>query len=241
MFRVKLVFAFTLVFSTVASGQVSYPTEHREWEASAFAGGSIVSDSEFSTRVLGGPQETAQTVGMEYGDGYQIGLRLAEHLHDFWGADLEYTFANQPLRFTNLAPDIQSLSLSHSLHHFSYNVSFLPIDPARRFRPYGKLGAGAALFFINGSSKDEAELLGLNLRDSWEFMMNWGGGFKFLVMDQFAVVADVKDQISGIPSYGLPTSARIVNGQYQPGIRLDGFLHNWQFNLGLAVQWDDYW
>ena len=77
------------------------------------------------------------------------------------------------------------------------------------------------------------------LRDSWEFALNLGGGFKYLVDDQAALTFDIKDQISSVPSYGLPRSARVTNGQYIPGISRNGFLNNWQLNFGVAVQWDN--
>jgi hypothetical protein len=50
---------------------------------------------------------------MHYASGYQIGVRVTQNLGEFAAASLEYNFANQPLRFTNLTPTVQSLSLSY--------------------------------------------------------------------------------------------------------------------------------
>ena len=88
-------------------------------------------------------------------------------------------------------------------------------------------------------AKKEALLDGLALRSSWEFMFNWGGGLKYLVADQFALTFDVRDRVSRVPSYGIPDSARIINGQFQPGMATHGVLNNWQFNLGFTYQWDE--
>jgi uncharacterized membrane protein YkvA (DUF1232 family) len=63
------------------------------------------------------------------------------------------------LRFTNLSPTVQSLSLGHYVHHLSYDGSFLFLPPEKRFRPYVKAGVGAALFYISGHSKEEARAL----------------------------------------------------------------------------------
>ena len=109
-----------------------------------------------------------------------------------------------------------------------------------RFRPYGKIGTGASLFYIQKSSKREALGRGLELRDSWKFLATWGGGFKYFATDELAFTFDVKDHLSGVPSYGLPSSARKVNGQYQPGVSSTGVMHNWQLNFGVAVQWDNW-
>jgi opacity protein-like surface antigen len=219
--------------------QSSYPNGHREWEVSGFVGQSSTGKHEFPTPVSGSAEESTRTVGLHHASGYQVGVRVIQNFNDFWGADLEYSFADQDLRFSNLSPEIPTLSLAHFIHHFSYNVSYLPLSPVTRLRPYVGAGIGTALFYIPGRAKKDALELGLNLRDSWEFVFNWGGGLKYLVADRFAVGFDVKDRISRVPSYGLPGSARVVDGQYQPGMARHGLLQNWQFNVGLTFQWDE--
>src|ERR1051326_144277 len=77
-----------------------------EFEAGGFAGGSFIGDKQFLTQVAGSSQETVRTVGVYYSSGYQFGARIVDNLNDYWMADLEYSFANQPLRFTNLAPTV---------------------------------------------------------------------------------------------------------------------------------------
>jgi opacity protein-like surface antigen len=222
-----------------AAAQAPPPPEHRQWEVTGFGGGSFIGGFQFPTAIIGSPAEASRTVGMHYASGYQAGIRVSQNFHDFWAAALEYSFANQPLRLTNLSPEVQSLSLSDFIHRLSYNVLYLPAAPERRFRPYGSIGAGAALFFIAGDSKEDAAAVGVPLRDDWKFTFNWGGGFKYLVHDQVAIGFDVKDQISGVPSYGLPHSATLKEGRYIPGISRNGLMQNWQFNLGIAFQWDE--
>jgi outer membrane protein W len=234
-----LILLFILASPWPAFSQASPALKHRKFEAGGFAGGSFIPKSSFSTSVSGSAVETSRDVGMEFADSYQVGFRVGEHFGDFWGSDLEYSFANQPLRFTNLAPSIERLALSQSIHRFSYNVSWLPLEPTSRFRPYAKVGAGAALFYIHSGSKDEAATFGMSLRDDWKFAFNWGGGLKYLIQDQVALSFDVKDQISDTPSYGLPRFAQVVNGQFRPGIASDGLMHNWQLNIGIAFQWDE--
>jgi opacity protein-like surface antigen len=231
----------TLVLLCSNSGfaQVRYSPEHREWEVYGFVGRGSGDNLQFPTAVSGTGQETLRTVGMDYDSGYVFGLRINQNLGDFWGADLEYSFANQPVRFTNLSPGIQSLSLSHYLHHLSYNVSFLPLPLTKRFRPYAGAGIGGALFYIPGHAKHEALEHGVALRDSWEFLFNSGGGFKYLVMDSFALSFDVKNRLSRVPSYGLPPSARVVDGQYQPGMARHGVTYTWQASVSLSFQWND--
>ncbi len=213
-----------------------------EWEVSGFAGGSFGHTFQFPTGfVLDGLKipQFSRTVGMRFGSGYQVGARVTQNLDDYWEADLEYTYANQPLRLTNLSPTIQSLSLSQSNSHFSYNISYRALDEDSRFRPYGKVGAGATLFHLN--DRNQATQVGLlSLRDSWKFTMNVGGGFKYLLLDEAVLTFDVKDFISGVPTYGLPPSATIVDGRFQPGLGRRGTFNNWQINFGIGYRWNDW-
>lgn len=236
----SLILVIAIVSSTSAFAQTAYSPEHAQWEATGFVGRSFGDKFQFPTAVSGDDQQSSRTVGMGYDSGYLVGWRFNENLGDHWDAGLEYSFAAQPLRFTNLSPSIQDLSLNHYLHNFTYSVSFLPLPRTKRFRPYGDAGIGSAWFYIPGRVKKDALELGLRLRDSWELTFSWGGGFKYLVRDQFALTVDMKNRFSRIPSYGLPVSARVIDSQYQPGISPHGMLHNTQLSFGFTYQWDEF-
>jgi opacity protein-like surface antigen len=239
VYRLIPILTFLVAGCLLASAQASPSHEESTYEFTGFGGVSGAGDHDFPTLVWRDDAVTSQTEGMHFASGYQVGLRVSENLSDHWAVHLEYSFANQPLRFTNLSPTVESLSLGHYVHHLSYDASFLLLPPNKRFRPYLKAGAGTALFYIAGHSKDEARAAGVPLRDSWEFAFNWGAGLKTHVQDQVLLIFEVKDQVSGIPSYGLPHSAVIRDGQFVPGISRNGFLHNVQLNVGIGFQWDD--
>jgi hypothetical protein len=211
-----------------------------EWEVTPFAGGSFGKTFDFPTFTDGIPTPT-HTVGVRYGSGYQVGVNCRQNLGDYWAADLQYTFANAPMEFTNLTPSVPNLRLGQSIHTFTYNGTYQALSYRHRFHPYARAGAGATLFFLNGSSKSGAEaLLGVPLRDSWKFAVSYGGGFKFLFDEEVGMTFDVRDTVSGVPSYGLPRTAQVVNGVFIPGLDRDGFLHNFQVNLGLTFRWNDW-
>ncbi|HEX5000670.1 MAG TPA: outer membrane beta-barrel protein [Terriglobia bacterium] len=242
MFKVALTLTLALAFGQDVFGQSYFVRGEQDWEVSGFAGASVFSgDFHFSTPVLDDSPGSVQQVEMEYASGYQIGIRIGEYVGDHWAADLEYSFANQPIRFKNLAPLIPTLSLSQSIHHVSYSFSYLFADREARFRPYAKFGAGVAIFDVRRHSRDFI-IQGLDplvrFHDSTKFMVNLGGGAEFYVGDQVALIFDVKDNLTGIPSYGLPRFGRIINGIYRPGIDRDGVMNNWQFNAGIAFIWD---
>ena len=213
--------------------------ENKEWEVSGFAGNSFAQNFHFSTPVIGSNTETSRTASMRFGSGYEIGARIKDNVRDHVGVDLEYSFAHQNLRFTNLTPSIQNVSVTQYVHYLSYNVGYLALAPTSRFRPYVDAGVGSALYFLPKASVDTALQQGLKLRDSWAFLVNCGGGFKYLVTDEVAVTFDVKDRLFSIPAYGLPSSTRVIDGHYQPGIQTHGVGQTWQVNIGVTFQWDD--
>jgi opacity protein-like surface antigen len=238
MWRLVLVLVVSCPVSALA--QTSLLPHYREWEITGFTGGNFIGEYHFPTQVVGSNLESTRTIGVDYGSGYQFGFRLTENVNDYWAADLEYSFTDQNVHFTNLSPDVPSLSVRNWINHINYNVVYLPFPRENRFRPYVGGGIGAIFFFIPGKSSSEAQQRGLQLDDSWRFLFNVGGGLKYLIIDQFAVVFDFKDSLSRLPSYGIPDSASVINGQFHPGVDIHGTLNNFQISIGANVQWDDF-
>jgi opacity protein-like surface antigen len=235
----KLLVAFLLasLLSIAAQAQGLIPPTHRNWEVSVFGGVSSISTKSFQTPVAGSSQQPFRAVGLSYASGSQMGLRVTENRWKHWGATMEYGFSNQPLRFTNLSDIAPSLALGHSIHRFSYDVLYYPLDRFHRLRPFAFAGSGVSLFYIRSSSKEAAAAQGIRLSDPWKFSMRWGGGVKYLIRDQIAVSVQYSDNISGVPHYGLPATGYVASGQYVPGFRPDGMLHNRLISLSFNYQW----
>jgi opacity protein-like surface antigen len=235
----KLLVAILLVslLSIAAQAQGLLTPAHRSWEASVFGGGSFIGDKSFPTPVAGSNSLSFRTVGLSYASGSQMGLRITENRWKHWGATMEYGFSNQPLRFTNLSDTAPSLALGHSIHRFSYDVVYYPLDRFHRLRPFAFAGSGVSLFYIRSSSKDAAAAQGIPLSNPWKFSMRWGGGAKYLIRDQIAVSMQYSENISGVPHYGLPSTGYVASGQYSPGFKPDGMLHNRLFSLSFNYQW----
>jgi opacity protein-like surface antigen len=239
----SLILVLLLGCSASALAQTATPSSvprYREWEGSGFAGYAFPQDFRFRTIVSGNDQQSTGIVGMHFESGYRVGGQVTQYLGNFLSAQLEYSFSDQPLHLTNLKPEIPHLYLGHNLHSLTYSVSYLPRPPEKRLRPFVSAGTGPLLFHITRDSKQEVEKLNLDLRDSWELVLNLGGGIKYLVADQFAFTVDVKSRLSRLPTYGLPRSSQLVDGQYQPGLSVRGLLNSWQINFGLAHQWDEW-
>jgi outer membrane protein W len=235
----SLMVAVGIASSTQAFAQTAYSSENREWEATGFAGYAFQRNFHFVTPVNGSPSETSRTVNVHWAPAWVVGARVTQNLGEHASADLEYSFADQDVTLTNLSPDIPSFHITQAVHDMSYNISYLPLPRSKRLRPYALGGAGAVLFWIPGFSSRDAKALNFNLRSSWEFLVNAGGGVRYLVRDQFALNLDVKDRISRLPSYGIPLSANVVDGVFQPGVSRHGILNNWQISFGFTYQWDE--
>jgi opacity protein-like surface antigen len=211
----------------------SMQAEHREWEFEVFGGASHLGKNNYRTPVVDTGLQNSTEVGLRYAAGYQAGLRIIDNRWQNWGASLEYSFANQPATFTNLSSAVSSLSVSHSVHRFAYEVLYYPMNRSHRLRPYGFLGPGLALFYVHGDSKSSAAQQGIHFNNPWKFSFHWGGGVKYLIQDHVAAGFQFSDAVSGVPGYGLPS----VQGQSQPGFRPAGYLHNWRYGISFIYQW----
>jgi opacity protein-like surface antigen len=235
-------FLTTLVTLILAEGQISaqllQPPAHREWEISVFGGVASAGDTSSLTPVEA--TSSGRIVGLEYKSGYLLGVRITQNLGQNLGAELDYNFANQPGAFVDLTPSVSRLDLHHNTHSLVYSLLYYPLDRSSRLRPFATLGGGASLFNVSGDSKEKAASEGIALSDSWKFAFSFGGGVKYLLVGPLGVRFDIRDQITGVPDYGLPNTAPLVMGE-NPGaaFRPDGKLHNWLVNLGLSYTWGD--
>jgi opacity protein-like surface antigen len=230
---------FVALLPLPGRAQGAFRLTHGEWEFSVFGGGSFLGSNTYPTPVTGPGQPASRTVGLRYGSGYQMGVRVSDNQWQHWGATLEYGFSNQPITFTNLSDSLPSLSLGHSIHRFAYDVNYYFRDRDSRWRPYAFAGPGVSLFYVKGPAKTSAAAQGIHLSDPWKFTMNWGGGVKYLLHRQVAGSFQFSDSLSGVPGYGLPESGSVVSGVYVPGFHANGYLHNWLVSLGFVFQWND--
>ncbi|MBP1622740.1 MAG: hypothetical protein H6Q07_760 [Acidobacteria bacterium] len=211
--------------------------DHGEWEVSIFGSGSFMGDGIYQTPVEPSDESSSRSVGLSYGSGAQVGVRITNNLSRHWGTTFEYGVSNQPITFTNLSDSIPSLGLGQAIHRFAYEAVYYPRDRYYGLRPYVFAGPGVSLFHIKGSSKDSAMSQGIRLSDPWKFTMNWGGGAKYLLQKRIATSVQFSDAISGVPGYGLPEAGKVVSGVYVPGFRPEGTLHNWLISVGVIFEW----
>ena len=203
-----------------------------KWEVSGFFGFGGAGDDTYVTPVEGG---TPQNVRLDLEQSYVMGLRITENRGQYFGAELEYSFANQPLSFRGLSPTVPSLALDHSVHKLAYSALFYGKGRQERIRPFGSVGFGTSLFQVRNHSQDEARRQGVDLRNRWKLAFSYGAGVKLRIAPGWGVRVDFRDQITGVPDFGLPSQAPMLEGSGTgSGFLPEGILHNWQFAAGFS-------
>ncbi len=226
-----LVLGFVWLVPGVLAQSPPRPTEAK-WEFSGFFGfGGAGND----THVTPVEEGTTQNVQLDLEQSYVVGLRITENRGQYFGAELEYSFANQPLSFRGLSPTVPFLALDHRVHKFAYSGLFYGRGRQERIRPFGSIGFGTSFFQVRRHSQDEALREGVDLRNRWKLAFSYGAGVKLRMAPGWGVRVDFRDQITGVPDFGLPSQAPMLEGSGTgPGFRPEGILHNWQFAAGFS-------
>ena len=230
MIRFGLVVVSLLVL--LSPSVLAQTPDENKWEVSGFGGFGGAGDGTFVTPVEGG---STQDVGLDVEQSYVLGVRITENLGQYLGAELEYAFTNQPLLFQELSPILPSLGLDHSVHKFAYSILFYGTGRGKRIRPFGSMGFGTSFFQVSGNSQDNSLRQGLDLRNRWKLGFSYGAGVKFQGESGWGFRADFRDQVTGVPDFGLPSQASILeSGAVGPGFLPEGALHNWQITGGFV-------
>ena len=229
-----LAMAVLVLSASTLSAQIQYFKKDK-WELSLLFGLSSAGDKTAVTPVDG--QDITRLVTLDYSSGYMVGARITENLSENLGAELEYSFANQPMAFVSLRPTLPRLDLDHRVHSAVYSLLFYPTIGNPRLRPYLSAGLGATFYQIDGAARADAARQGIELQNVWKLAGAIGGGVKYLVGETWGVRFDVRDQITGVPGYGLPKSSPSFQGGIGPGFNPDGLIHNWQLSTGVMFYW----
>lgn len=228
--RVLLQVIPLVLLTAVAAAQVVGPTRPDQWEFSGFFGvGSLEGADSFLSQVSDG---SANLVTLDGEAGYLVGLRITENHGKFFGAELEYSFGNQPATLVNLSSILPRFPLGQRIHTVTYNGLVYLTPRGSKIRPYGTAGAGASLFQLTENTENRGVVEGLDLRDRWKFAFTWGGGVKVYSGKRWGFRVDFRDTVTGVPDYGIPRMSELVGGLPSPAFRPDGLYHRLQFSGG---------
>ncbi len=219
----------------LSSGSISAQNpaapQEDKWEFSGFFGVSQLGDHAYPTPIEGGD---SKTVNLSYDPGYALGFRITENLGRKFGAELEYSYIDNSLSFSNLSDLVPNLNVKQRLHKIVYSILVYPIGRKGRVQPFGSFGGGTSYFQIADDS--EAEQNAIILKDRWKLAASFGGGVKIPLSGPWGFRVDFRDQITSVPSFGLPEIAPSFQGNSGAGLLPDGLFHDWQIDAGFIYR-----
>lgn len=204
-------------------------------------GGSSLFDKKYYT-VYSSP-----TVLTPYGSTYQMGPNFAAgmeiSMNKILGVEGSYGYVRNNLAVTNYAStpatetgyDIRDQRLSGDL------VAHVP-KSFMGVRPYLVAGLEADRFSPVGNAAANAKSPGFNgfpdttLSPANESGFNYGGGLEMKVTPRIALRVDVRDHVTGSPTYGLPVKyALVVALPYHPAYYpISGAAHDVEYSAGIV-------
>ncbi len=230
MYLAVVCLLLSLNFGSI-SAQIPVAPEEDKWEFSAFFGVSQLGDRGFLTPIEGGG---SKTVNLSYDPGYALGMRITENLGRKIGAELEYSYIDNSLSFSNLSDLVPTLNVKQRIHKIVYSILVYPLGRKGRIQPFGSFGGGTSFFQIADDS--EAIQNAVILKDRWQLAASFGGGVKIPLSGPWGFRVDVRDQITSVPDFGLPAIAPAFQANSGAGLLPDGLFHNWQIDAGIIYR-----
>ena len=216
-----------LILCTTVSAQQQRVNSNPEWELSFFAGMAMLGEAEANTPIEDSSDFLKSSIDPD--NGILLGARITQNLGNYFAAEFDYTFSDHSGTFNNPTPSTPALDLDQTTHSFFYNLLFYARDPYKSLRPYVSGGVGATLYALDGSIKSTSKQLGFSMNNNWKAGLRVGGGVKYKLSDKIGVRVDLSDQLSDVPSYGMPSVVPVPGAGYSPS----GTLHNIQMSFGL--------
>jgi opacity protein-like surface antigen len=171
------------------------------------AGESVLSSRGIGTdQALGGTSNDVQL-----NNGFRFGFRFCFNQGDHFGHEVQYAYSRTHLQF-NDQPGSSPLGMA--IHQGGYNFLGYLTKEGSKIRPFGTAGVQFSNFVQPGASATYGG--GEN-----KFGFNYGAGVKVRVGPKFGVRLDVRQYVSGKPSFGLAmTSGTLRQTEVSAGFGL---------------------
>jgi len=199
-----------------------------QYRLDLYGAGSIPLDKDFTITV---PQSTTPLDGThDFSPGFRGGIRVGADGRGHWGQDLDYSYGSIPSKIS--VPPGDEFSITNRTHQFSYNVLWYPggaQSSKKKVFPYLTAGAGAVIFQVSKSAKNDAMEAGLGtLLDHTTFAFNAGGGIRVRINNIYGFRIDVRDVMSHPVRYGIPAESSDPATFVFP---VTGIFHQIQFSV----------
>jgi hypothetical protein len=200
-----------------------------QYRLDLYGAGDIPLNKDFT---ITAPQSTIPLNGThEFSKAFRGGIRVGADGRGHWGQDLDYSYGTIPSKIVVPANNA-SFPITNRTHQFSYNVLWYPAgmrDSKKKIFPYLTAGAGAVIFQVSQSAKNDAIEAELGtLLDHTTFAFNAGGGIRARINSIYGLRVDVRDVMSHPVRYGIPAESSNPATFVFP---VTGIFHQIQFSV----------
>lgn len=212
-----------------------------DFEFTIFGGGSVFTNESFE---IGPPQSpTPIPFDFDVGGGFTGGFRLNIITANVWGLEPYYSYTSATASYVQADDPTYRLDLPIQVHNISLSFLWYPMgngypfaDNRKKITPYVVAGGGASIFRPTSEAKDIAnDPLQGNLPEiieSSKASFHYGAGIKWRFTREMDLRADVRGTVSGIPTFGLPTSSSDPNASVIP---VSGLIQQTEFTVGWGL------
>jgi len=193
----------------------------QQWEIGAFAGYGW-----YRNGTIYGPGESIQA-GIR--NRFTAGAVIGEDLFDRISGEFRWIYHDgHPFLAGPGAPTEDRQGNSQT---FTYDVLFHLYPKEHRLRPYFAAGAGAKGYIIAGPAANPqpyATIGTLTSQDQWKFVVDLGGGVKYLLRPHLLVRLDFRDYMTSFPRNQIaPAAGNTARGIFQQFTPMGGV--SWWF------------
>ena len=142
---------------------------------------------------------TAGTATAGVTNRFAAGALIGEDLYSHISGEVRYLYQDGDpfLSLAGVRGNIQGQS-----HTFAYDGLFHLFDRDRRFRPFVAAGAGGKYYRTTGPApvpQPFPQIAGLVRENDWEFVADFGVGFKYRLRNHVMLRGDFRDYITPFP------------------------------------------
>lgn len=170
----------------------------------------------------------------QFQNGVKIGIRGTLNLTEHWGAEGTYSFSSNDLQVTRVQPAAVETFGIH-LHQLTANAIYFFTARDKAFRPFLTAGLGLSRYSPTSDAKLAAaqNFLGQPavLTSASAFNFNFGGGIESRPWQHFGIRLDLRDHLTAIPRFGLPSSATSPTAPFFP---IQGRAQDFEITTGLT-------
>jgi len=172
----------------------------------------------------------------EFITGGKLRARASLDLTSHWTLEADYTFGRNNFRVNEMGTTPAQRDFGIRVNNVTLNLVRFFTASKRRFRPYLGTGIGWVRYSPTDAAKNLAltgEFIGApaNLTATNDFSIPFGGGIEFRFSRWLGTRIDVRDNISRVARFGVPTTPGGPGGAFFP---VDGITHNVQVEIGVV-------